>query len=51
LIGHTPPHWPVRVFEATRLEEKFYFAGVGNVLTVDLVTGERSELVSFTTGN
>ena len=27
------------------------FAGVGNVLTVDLVTGERSELVSITTGD
>lgn len=30
-------------------EDKFYAPGVGNVLTVDLETGERSELVSVTT--
>jgi hypothetical protein len=33
------------------LEHKFYAAGVGNVLTVDEITGERLELVSVTTGN
>jgi hypothetical protein len=27
------------------LEHKYYAAGVGNVLTVDLVTGERLELI------
>ena len=31
------------------LENKFYAAGVGNLLTVDLTTGERSELVQITT--
>ena len=31
------------------LEDKYYAPGVGNVLTVDLVTGERDELVSITT--
>jgi len=30
-------------------EDKFYAPGVGNVLTVDLVTGERDELISITT--
>ncbi len=30
-------------------EDKFYAPGVGNVLTVDLETGERDELVSITT--
>ncbi|HEX4667743.1 MAG TPA: hypothetical protein VH207_14195 [Chthoniobacterales bacterium] len=30
-------------------ENKYYAPGVGNVLTVDLVTGERNELVSITT--
>lgn len=32
------------------LENKFYAPSVGNVLTVDLTTGERVELVSITTG-
>jgi hypothetical protein len=31
------------------LEHKFYAAGVGNILTVDLVTGERLELLQVTT--
>jgi hypothetical protein len=31
------------------LENKFYVAGVGNVLTIDLATGERSELVRIKT--
>jgi hypothetical protein len=31
------------------VENKFYAAGVGNVLTVDLASGERSELVQITT--
>ncbi len=31
------------------LENKFYAPGVGNLLTVDLATGERSELVQITT--
>jgi hypothetical protein len=31
-------------------ENKFYAVNVGNVLTVDLTTGERVELVSVTTG-
>jgi hypothetical protein len=30
-------------------EDKYYAPGVGNVLTVDLVTGERDELVNITT--
>ncbi len=33
------------------VENKYYVSGVGNVLTVDLATGERSELISITTGN
>ena len=35
--------------EPDALEDKYYARGVGNVLTVDLVTGERDELVSITT--
>ena len=35
--------------EPDAMEDKFYAPGVGNVLTVDLVTGERDELVSITT--
>jgi hypothetical protein len=35
--------------EPDALENKYYAAGVGNVLTVDLVTGERDELVQITT--
>jgi len=35
--------------EPDALEDKYYAPGVGNVLTVDLVTGERDELVSITT--
>ncbi len=31
------------------VENKFYVAGVGNLLTIDLSTGERSELVQITT--
>lgn len=31
------------------LENKFYAVGVGNVLTIDLATGERSELVKIIT--
>ena len=31
------------------LEHKFYAAGVGNLLTVDLATGEREELVKIAT--
>ena len=31
------------------LENKFYAAGVGNLLTIDLATGERSELVAIIT--
>jgi len=31
------------------VEHKFYAAGVGNLLTIDLETGERSELVQITT--
>ena len=33
------------------LENKYYVSGVGNILTVDLATGERSELISITTGH
>jgi len=36
--------------EPDTLEYKFYFKGVGNVLTLDTVTGERLELISVTTG-
>ena len=36
--------------EPDLLENKFYAPTVGNVLTVDLTTGERVELVSVTTG-
>ena len=36
--------------EPDALEDKFYAAGVGNVLTVDLVSGERDELVQIMTG-
>ena len=35
--------------ETDLLEHKFYAAGVGNVLTIDANTGERSELVRITT--
>src|SRR5262245_25644024 len=35
--------------EPDAMEDKFYAPGVGNVLTVDLVTGERDELISITT--
>jgi hypothetical protein len=35
--------------EPDALEDKYYTPGVGNVLTVDLVTGERDELISITT--
>ena len=37
--------------EPDALEHKFYANGVGNVLTVDEVTGERAELVKVTTGD
>lgn len=33
------------------VENKFYISGVGNILTVDVATGERSELIAITTGN
>ena len=32
------------------MENKFYAPNVGNVLTIDLTTGERSDLVRVTTG-
>ena len=35
--------------EPDAMEDKLYAPGVGNVLTVDLVTGERDELISITT--
>jgi hypothetical protein len=35
--------------EPDALENKFYALGVGNVLTVDLVTGERDELIQIVT--
>ena len=35
--------------EPDALEDKFYSPGVGNVLTVDLVSGERDELVQIRT--
>jgi hypothetical protein len=35
--------------EPDALEDKYYASGVGNILTVDLVTGERDELISITT--
>jgi hypothetical protein len=35
--------------EPDALEDKYYAPGVGNVLTVDLVTVERDELISITT--
>jgi len=35
--------------EPDALEDKYYAPGVGNVLTVDRVTGERDELVQITT--
>jgi len=35
--------------EPDLVENKFYAAGVGNLLTVDATTGERSELVAITT--
>jgi hypothetical protein len=35
--------------EPDALEDKFYAPGVGNVLTVDLVTGERDELIQIIT--
>jgi hypothetical protein len=35
--------------EPDALEDKYYAPGLGNILTVDLVTGERDELVSITT--
>jgi hypothetical protein len=34
--------------EPEALEHKFYASGVGNVLTLDEVTGERLELVRIT---
>ena len=34
--------------EPDLLENKFYAANVGNILTVDMTTGERSELISVT---
>ena len=34
--------------EPDALEDKFFAAGVGNVLTIDQVTGERDELVQIT---
>jgi hypothetical protein len=34
--------------EPDALEDKYYAPGVGNVLTVDQVTGERDELISIT---
>jgi hypothetical protein len=42
----------LKTFEFTPLEpkakeNKYYAPGVGNVLTIDLATGEREELVSF----
>jgi hypothetical protein len=33
------------------VENKYYVSGVGNVLTVDVASGERSELIAITTGN
>lgn len=35
--------------EPDALEDKFFAPGVGNVLTIDQVTGERDELVQITT--
>lgn len=35
--------------EPDALEDKFYAAGVGNVLTVDFVSGERDELIQIIT--
>jgi hypothetical protein len=35
--------------EPDALEDKYYAPGIGNVLTVDLVTGERDELINVTT--
>lgn len=35
--------------EPDALEDKFYTPGVGNVLTVDEITGERDELVQVMT--
>jgi hypothetical protein len=35
--------------EVILLENKFYAAGVGNLLTIDATTGERVELVQITT--
>lgn len=32
------------------VEDKFYASGVGNILTVDVTTGERSELIDVKTG-
>ena len=42
----------LKTFELTPLEpgakeNKYYAPGIGNVLTVDLATGEREALVSF----
>jgi len=36
--------------EPDAMENKYYASGVGNVLVVDLVTGERLELISVTIG-
>jgi hypothetical protein len=36
--------------EPTKSEDKYYVAGTGLVLAVDLVVGDREELVSFTPG-
>ena len=35
--------------EPTHIEEKFYAPGIGSVLTVDVDTGKRLELISVTT--
>jgi len=36
--------------EPDLLEDKFYASGVGNILTVDVNTGARSELVQIIRG-
>lgn len=35
--------------EPEALENKFYASGIGNISTIDLVTGEKSELIAITT--
>jgi hypothetical protein len=37
--------------EPDALENKFYATGIGNILTVDVATGARLELVNVTSGN